>query len=431
MTLAAQAPQASAQGTDRPTRTTFVRLGNDANAILVEPVTPDPVRSHIAILVTHPERINNFNYMTGMTLPKYGYRVMMMNYYGPETVYEEFLSPIAAAIKVLRAQPGIDKVILVGHSTGTAEFSFYQDVAENGPKACQEAVRIYKCDGKGIENLPKADGLVLLDGNTGAPERTIAFNPAVDLEHPSRINPDLDMFNPKNGFDPKTKGATYSEAFKTKFFAAQAARLNLLIDKAQARLALIEKGQGEWKDDEPFVVPGSSRQSNGARLDLADVTISSRTRAPHLVLKADGSRPVEIIKSVMPPMSRPQDEGVLGATTMETSVRHFLSFYGQRVSSGYGMGVDNITGVEWRGTPNSMQGNVSGVRVPSLIMIATCANHIVLSEIAYDRSAAKDKEFVAVEGANHQMQACRPEYGDAFTRTFDYIDSWLTKAGRF
>ena len=75
-----------------PTKTTFVRLANNANALLVEPVTPNPAKSRIAVLVTHPEHVNNFNYFTGRELPKYGYRVMMLNYYGPEQTYYEFLA---------------------------------------------------------------------------------------------------------------------------------------------------------------------------------------------------------------------------------------------------------------------------------------------------------------------------------------------------
>ena len=120
-----------------PTKTTYVRLANNANAIVVGPVTPLPAKSRIAILVTHPEHVNNFNYFIGRELPKYGYRVMLLNYYGQEQTYYEFLAPIAAAVKALRAIPGVEKVVLAGHSTGGPELTSYQDVAENGPKACQ------------------------------------------------------------------------------------------------------------------------------------------------------------------------------------------------------------------------------------------------------------------------------------------------------
>ena len=66
----------------------------------------------------------------------------------------------------------------------------------------------------------------------------------------------------------------------------------------------------------------------------------------------------------------------------------------------------------------------------TLVMAATCTAHLVLLEIAYDRSPAADKEFLGVEGANHGFNPCKPEYGDTFKRTFDYVDSWLMKPGR-
>src|SRR5260370_26555961 len=84
-----------------PTRTTYVRLANNANAILVEPVTSN-AKSRIVVIATHPEHVNNFNYFTAWALSKYGYRAMMVNYFGPETFYYEFIQPLAAAIQSAR-----------------------------------------------------------------------------------------------------------------------------------------------------------------------------------------------------------------------------------------------------------------------------------------------------------------------------------------
>ena len=63
-------------------------------------------------------------------------------------------------------------------------------------------------------------------------------------------------------------------------------------------------------------------------------------------------------------------------------------------------------------------------------MAATCSEHLVSLEISYDRSPAKDKEIVGVEGATHFFTPCRPEYGDTFNRSFDYVDAWVNKPGR-
>jgi pimeloyl-ACP methyl ester carboxylesterase len=386
-----------------PTKTTFVRLSNTANAILVEPVTPDPARSRIAILVTHPEHINNFDYFVGLELPKYGYRAMLMNYYGPEESYYEFIQPIAAAIKALRALPGVEKVILAGHSSGGPELTSYQDVAENGPKACQDAERIYKCDAKGLDNLPKADGVVMIDPNVGAPEKTIALNPAVDPHHPRVNNADLDMYNPKNGFNPATRSAAYGADFLNKFFAAQRTRANQMIDEAVDRLAKIEKGEGEFKDDEPFLVAGAGVFATGSRPDGADVRLLSTSRAPHKLLKPDGTAPVQIIHSIASPNASAAQNDTLNHTTMNTTVRHYLSFQALRVTREYRETEDDMPGVKWRSTANSLEGNVEGVRVPTLFVTASCARSVVFIEIAYGRSAAKDKEMVGPDLLSSQF----------------------------
>jgi hypothetical protein len=56
---------------------------------------------------------------------------------------------------------------------------------------------------------------------------------------------------------------------------------------------------------------------------------------------------------------------------------------------------------------------------------------MVHGEVLYDHLASKDKTFAAVEGAAHNFNPCKPEYGDTEKRTFDFVDSWLAKPGRF
>ncbi len=365
--VAAQGTPA-AQAGDVSLKTTFVPLGPQANAVLIEPATLNN-KSGIALLITHPERINNFNYFVGQELPKYGYRAMMLNYYGKEDSYYEFLQPIAAAIKALRAIPGVERVVLAGHSSGGAELSSYQDVAENGPAACQGVERIYKCASNGLDGLPKADGIMLLDANTGAPEKTLALNPAVNEHRPRQVDSALDLYDPRNGYDVATRSATYSAEFLSKFFTAQGAKANRVIDAALERLRKIEQGDGEYLDDEPFVVAGAGVNASGARPETADIRLMSRTRAPHPLLKADGSTKVQAITRIASPQGQPY-QNRLSQISLDRTVRHYLSFRALRVTPDYRMTEDNVLGVQWRSTANSMQGNLEGIRVPTLIMAA-------------------------------------------------------------
>jgi hypothetical protein len=70
--------------------------------------------------------------------------------------------------------------------------------------------------------------MIMLDINAGAPLRSIAVDPAVDSQHPRERDAALDMFDPRNGFDPKTQAATYSPQFARKYLAAQGVRDNKL-----------------------------------------------------------------------------------------------------------------------------------------------------------------------------------------------------------
>lgn len=430
--LAAQALPATAPVHHWPALTrVFVPLSNNANAVVLERVKPDPVRSRIAILVTHPGHINNFNYFLGPALARYGYRVMLLNYYGPQHSFYEFIRPVAKAIRALRALPGVEKVVLAGHSAGGPELTAYEDVAENGAQACKAREVTYKCAGKDWTDLPRADGLMLLDSAAGAPERTDALDPSIEPGHPNVRNPALDMYDPRNGYDPATHGAHYSAAFLKRYYAAVAARSARLIREAQTRLRGIEQGRGRYKDDGPFIVPGSTVQINGSRPQLADTLLLAHSRYPHLLLKANGTRAVQIIHQDFAPEANPTVLDTLYVTTLDTTVIHYLSFQGLRVDPDYHLTSDDVIGVHWRSTLNSIEGNVQGIKLPTLVMSGTCAPHVVYLEIAYEKSAAQDKQFVAVQGANHFFMPCRPQYGDTFDRAFNYVDGWLRKPGRF
>ncbi len=410
-------------------RTTFVSLGS-ANAILIEPEASS-IKSRIALVYTYPLASlslsspprNNFNHASGPQLASRGYRVLLLNNYGDRVGYESFVPDITRAIKYLRTLPGVDKVLLLGHSAGGPLVAFYQNIAENGPRACQGPEKIYPCQGE-LDNLPKADGVVMLDSHLGEGFRSLTYvDPAISEGHPLQRNAALDLFNPANGYSSAGNAANYSDAFIRKFFAAQAARNEKLIAAAQARLSAIEKGQGKYKGDEPFDVP----EICCARPLQADTRLVSRSKASHPLLRSDGTVPMQIIKSVRPPMGN--DDGI--GSYEQYSVRGFLAGQALRTMPEYMMTEDSITGVNWASSSTSAPTNVEGIRVPLLIMTMTCHYFVVPDEIIFDHAASKDKQIAYVEGASHGFTPCRPEYGDTMKRTFDYLDSWLSDARRF
>ena len=172
--------------------------------------------------------------------------------------------------------------------------SFYQAVAEKGPSYCQGPNKLVQC-GNDLANLPRADGIIFRDAHPGNPVNGIrSLNPAIINEgRPDQKNPELDPFNPENGYNPKGP-SNYSESFKKKYFKAQADRMNRLIDDALRKVALMKEGKYHYPDDDAFVVVGGG----GARLMEMDLSIHHSTVRPQKLLKNDGSIVTEIVKSV-------------------------------------------------------------------------------------------------------------------------------------
>jgi pimeloyl-ACP methyl ester carboxylesterase len=408
-------------------KTTFVRLSNNTNALLTEPAQPGP-KSRVVVINAHPGKVSAFEYFSGRQLVARGYRQLGVNFYGDEITFEELLAPIAAAVRYARSLPGVEKVVLVGHSGGGPELSYYAEVSEKGPAACQQPDRLIKCDTKDATDLPKIDGLVLAEANIGAPHRTISIDPAVDTRQPEKRNPALDMYAPQNGFDPNTNTASYSAEFVKRYFAAEQKRSESLIADALAKVKAIDAHTGPYNDDEPLIIAGMAENSMGSRLNLADGRILAQTHGAHLHLKADGTTPVEIAHSTRKPGATAANlRDTVQETTQMTTVRHYLSYLAATTTPAYELTKDDIKGVDWRSSANSAPGNVENVTVPTLVMAGSCTIHMVPLEITYDHSAAKDKDFVVVEGADHSFRPCRPEFGDAQKRAFDYMDAWLAK----
>ncbi len=427
VSAAAAAAQAQMPQSLPGVKTTFVRLSNDTNALLTEPAQPGP-KARVVVINAHPGKVSAFEYFTGRQLVARGYRQIGVNFYGPETTFEELLAPIAAAVRYARSLPGVEKVVLVGHSGGGPELAYYAEIAEKGPAACQQPNRLYKCDGKGLTDLPKVDGLVLAEANIGAPHRTMSIDPAVDTRWPKKRNAALDMYAPQNGFDAKTNTASYKPAFLARYFAAERARSENLIADAQAKVRAIDAHEGPYNDDEPLIVAGMAENSMGSRLNLADGNILAQTHGAHLHLKADGTTPIEIARSTRKPAATaPNLRDTVEETTQETTVRHYLSYLAVTTTAAYQLTSDDIKGVDWRSSANSTPGSVENITVPTLVMAGSCTIHMIPLEITFDHSGAKDKEFVVVEGGDHSFRPCRPEFGDSQMRAFDYVDAWLSK----
>jgi hypothetical protein len=421
-------------------KTTFIRLGQGVPGLLYEPATPG-AKAQIALFVMHSAG----DYLTHSActeLSRRGYRVLCANNSNSKSGafddgrLDQVLLEAKRGIAFLRAYPGVKKIVLFGHSGGATIMTAYQDIAENGVKVCQDARKIHKCPDT-LVGLPPADGVVLGDANYGVAEMTLfSVDPAVTDETTGvKLDPALNLFNPSNGFRPE--GSSFSPAFVAKFLAAEGERNNRLTKLAEDRLALIDAGRGQYLDDEPFIVPGASLLGVNNKLFAQDVRLLSHTQKAWPLVHPDGSITTQIVHTVRVPENPQSTSPFMMRGAMKTTVRSFLSTYAIRVDKTFGYDEDSIHGVDWTSSYSSPPGNAEGISAPILTLGMTGHWEFLAAELVYDHAKSADKSIAFIEGATHLYTPCKPcektpgQFGDTVKTTYDYIDGWLSKPGRF
>jgi pimeloyl-ACP methyl ester carboxylesterase len=378
---------------------------------------------HVAVLLIH--RTSNFlAHLATTELAARGFMVLAMNPRSDNNEaavsFEDNALDIKSGIEFLRRQPGITKVLLFGHSGGGPATSFYQAVAETGPSYCQGPNKLVECAGT-LAGLPKADGLILVDAHPGVSVNGLrSLNAAVvDERDPRKIDPALDPFSPANGYDPKSPH--YSDAFKLKYFKAQADRMNRLIDAARGRLAAMKAGSDAYPDDDVFPIV----RGEGARLMEIDPSVHHSTKRPQKLIRNDGSVVTQIVESVRPVGRGAEALNAAFATgTRLLTVRSFLSANAIRAK-------DSMDDIDWCSSNNSTPCALQHVSVP-LLVTAMGAHYFVRdNEIHYEVAASKDKDFIVIEGATHGIRPCtacesKPgQYGNSVRNFFDYVSRWI------
>jgi len=318
----------------------FIAFGSGSAALYKPDAGPAP---HVGFVIGH-RTANYLNHIACRELSSRGFLALCFNtrFQNNETQvrWEETPLDVKAAVEFVRRQPAITKVILFGHSGGGPLMSLYQAIAENGPAYCQKPERLVKC-GDDVRGLPRADAIVFADAHAGNPVQTLrSLNPAVRIEGTKRtVDPALDPFDEKNGFNPKGS-SHYSKAFQDRYFAAQAARMNELIDRALAIQERMRTGDYPYSDDEILLIPSGGNPGAGAggdaKLATLDPSIADlqSTARPEKLLRNDGTIVTQIVRSVAvaePGMARTNRDFDTG--TKIFTLKSFLSANATRATS--------------------------------------------------------------------------------------------------
>jgi len=416
----------AAQGALAQTHPEFIPLGR-VSAALYKPDNSFPP-AHIIFLVAH-RSANNLNNVACRELSKRGFAVLCFNtrYVNNDTIvqWEPIALDVKAAVDYARTVPGITKVILLGHSGGSPLMSYYQAVAENGVSYCQGPNKLAQCSNQ-LAGMQPADGLLFAEGHPGDGVQALrGINPSLSIvDGKVKVDAALDPFDPKNGYNPK--GAShYSQEFRTKYYAAQSKVMNDQIARVQAIEAAIKKGEHVYPDDDVVLVPFSD-QEGAARLDLLDPSIPEimSTRRPEKLLKNDGTIVTQVIKSMEPPHpGQAKLNREFSAGTKVLTIKSYLSTNAVRST-------DSVENIDHCSNNNSTICAMGSIKVPTLIAAMGAYHMLRDEELMFDKSAARDKDYVVIEGAELNYTPCKAcektpgEYGNSLKNLFDYIAKW-------
>ena len=391
----------------------------------------------VAVLVMH-RTADYLEHPACTELAKRGFMVLCKNtrYENNETMvnFERLPLDVKSGVEFLRRQPGIAKVLLFGHSGGGPLMSLYQAVAENGIAYCKGPNKLSEC-GDDLANLPKADGIVFADPNPGNSVNTLRrINPSVRNENnPPDPTPiaELDMFDPRNGFNPDGP-SMYSEEFQARYFKAQAERMMRLIAMAQDKLTRIRNKDYAYLDDDVMVIPwsgnpgsGAGGSENGRFVTQTALPFFNSTARPQKLLKNDGTISTQVIDSVLVPNTRAGQiiKGFRTGTKIFT-LRSFLSAQAIKAT-------DSKDGIDWCSSNNSTVCAIQSITVPVLFMAMGGHYYVGDGERYFDVARSQDKDFVVIEGATHGFTPCKPcaktpgQYANSMKNLFDYTAKWI------
>ncbi|KAJ9132153.1 Alpha beta hydrolase [Pleurostoma richardsiae] len=376
-------------------------------------------------------------------LPKRGYTVLCANNaasksgYMSDLNFEDMMLDASYAVQYLRNQTEFKKVILFGHSGGGAMLSQYQNVAENGVSACNGPEKIYPCS-DALADLPAADGAIFDDANFGiGPMMVMSLNPAiVDEMTGMEINQSLNLYNVTNGWS-STGSSNYSAQFAESFVDGVNARNTRVNSFAKERLAAINNGSGLFADDEPFYVPDALYTGNNNKFFNQDLNYLHHTSYPWKLLHKNGSYTTQIVPSVRVASTTSSIANQYLEGGLKTTIKRFLSSIATTTTEDFAYQVDGVTGIVWNSSQMVPISAVAGIHVPLLTMGNTGHYEFINIEKTHLAAASNDTDIAFVEGAAHTINTCTEcesypgEYGDTVKTTFDYVDQWLSKPGRF
>ena len=314
-------------------------------------------------------------------------------------IHEQVLLDVAAGVAAARAR--YERVVLIGNSGGASLFTFYlhQALAPDGGRlihtAAGDAFDLNRFD------LPDADLMVYLAGHSGEGHYLLhAIDPSVvDEDDPISCEPEMDLYDSRNGFIEPPDEPRYTAEFLKRYRAAQRARVERIDARAFELVAAKRAARVAWA--------GGNGSTTDRRAAIA-------THFLHVYRTDADPRAVD--------------------RSLDPSERDYGSLWGRRPDwINYGaVGFGRVVTPEawlstWSGLSSQAEIATTGSRMtlPALQVIYTGDNCIYPSDDALIASslATTESERVTVAGDHYGFPADRGR--DPATRIVaDWITAW-------
>ena len=199
-------------------------------------------RPRVAVIAAHP-RVDFSQHYAFPALLRAGYACMGANVrtLGNDMtcVHEQIILDLAAYVRWLKEERGVEKVVWLGNSGGGSLGGFYQAQAKlpgderlkltpgGRPTALPNAV------------MPAFDAMMITAAHNGQGliMNEVIDPSVVDESDPLLTDPTLDMYDPANGYQPAPGWSRYDPAFVARYRAAQLERVARIDARAHALIA--------------------------------------------------------------------------------------------------------------------------------------------------------------------------------------------------
>lgn len=385
--------------------------GGKARAILYRPPRAEP---RTVVLMAHPRG----DFAQHYSIPYWveaGFAACALNtrYLNNDSMmlHENLLLDLAAGIRFLREEEGFERIVMLGNSGGGSLFAYHHAQA-----SAPAGERVASPPGGGAPDLnrfelPVADALILLAAHPGQGMVLMgSIDPAVvDENDPFASDPELDMYDERNGYRPPPQPSRYAPQWLERYRAAQRARVARVDAIARRHIAEARHARAETRESGFAAAPAEHRN--------------------YMQRRAMGPRIMVIYRTLANPNYLD--------LTLEPSERALGSIFAARpdLFNYHAFGLAHVVTPEawlstWSGLSShaNLLRNLPRVEVPTLVVGAMGDQDIFIADAQaeFAASGAADKRLEFIEGADHFMRAggSKAHLGDGRPRVMKLLCDW-------